>query len=341
MTLHLVGCRTPVRVLGRIGMAWCCRLWVCALVLTVCCPMQQASAAACDKSTISMQDSNGGAMATNFSFVPKSPTTIFKGKMVWTVEGCETAFHTFTSNLTGSIQANPGLVFTPTQNVSVVESSTLCRVDSVSDSEITLYITDKRGPAKTICTMTFMFSVDTTDSMSGANVKTTTIPSGAVFGTTNSTKKGPAGGSLNVVSATAYTFTPQPPCNAGTITPDTVELGTYSASMLNSDGQSLWKNFSVKLNSCYDLGNAIFTISYTYSAENIIQNQGTAGGVGVQLAYGEPEVLMASGAAFTPTVISTALGGTFALKARMKKVSGSAITAGSVSATATLTLTYP
>ena len=284
-----------------------------------------------------MEDSSGNAMPANFSFEPKAGVSIFSGKMVWSVAKCSTDTHIFTSMLNGTaITGNAGIGFTA-GNPSVSAS---CPKPTMSTTTISV---TKGGKGTFDCVMTFPFTIDTTASMAAGNIKRTAIPVKTTFGTTTTVKTGPAGGSLDVVSAVAYAFTPFSPCPLMTPSPATVNLGTYSTKAFDSPGYTLWQTFNVGMGSCYDLSNAQFTFTYTDpSSLKLISNTGTAQGVGVELyTVGGTETVIANNVAFTPT-LSTASGNTyFPLKARMKKVQGATVLPGSVAATATFTVSYP
>ncbi|NBX04537.1 MAG: hypothetical protein EBR18_00215 [Betaproteobacteria bacterium] len=349
MTPLDLGLQYLAHVLGRIAGWLRAALLVWGVALAACLPMQWAEAATtCTKSSlIGMYKSDDTAMPASISFEPtdnqQSGTPVFfSGYMVWKVEGCTTENHTFTSKLAGAIGGNPGLVFVADQ-VSVKEPAAQCNiVDNTTRNIVTLAITDPRGPAKGNCTMKFPFTIQTTRDMFGVNIKKVTIGSGTEFGTTTSTKSGPTGGSLNITSSQAYDLVPKSPC--ATITPPgTVSLGTYSTSAFSDPGYSQWVQFQMKLNTCYDLTSAIFTFTYQDPKSfDLITNTGTASGVAVELYnVGDTETVIKNMVAFRPEVVSSALGNTFSLKARMKKVPGGVPQAGSVQASATLTVTYP
>lgn len=331
-----------VHVLDRIRVWLYGALLVWNVALVAYLPMQRAEAATatCGTSSMSMYKSDGSAMATTISFEPiakqqTGSSPFFSGKMVWTVTQCNSATHTFTSKLTGTVlTGNDGLTFiasTPT-----VDSK--CPLGATANTEVS---GTKSGRGTFDCTMTFPFMLDTTSSMTGTNVRKTTISSGTVFGTTTSTKSGRTGGSLNVSSASVYELVPQSPCS--TITAPTVNLGTYSTLAFSNPGYTLWVPFTVQMNTCYDLTNAKFTVAYDDpNSLNLITNTGSAGGVAVEL-YNvvNTETVIQNNVAFSPTIVSAGTSSTFSLKARMKKVPNGVPQPGSVQASATLTVTYP
>ncbi len=296
-----------------------------------------AAPATCETSTMVMQDSSGNAMPSSISFAPKAGVNIFSGKMVWTVTKCNSQQHTFTSNLTGTaLTGNPGISFTAaTPNVAGT-----CPLTAASSTEIS---GTKTGRGTFDCVMTFPFTIDTTNSMSGSNIRKTVIRSGLSFGTTATVKAGRGGGSLDVVSSTAYTLAPTNPCTSILPSPAVVNLGTYSVQIFNNPGYTLWQTFNVTLNGCYDLSSAQFTMAYVDPSKlNLITNTGTAQGVAVELyTAGNQQTVIANGLVFSPELVTVGSAKTFSLMARMKKVPGVVVQAGSVAASATLTLTYP
>lgn len=325
----------------RVGLRDALLVW--SFTLAACAPMHRAEAATatCGTSTMNVYKSDGTMMPTSISFEPRekqqsgSPT-FFSGKMVWNVTKCNFATHTFTSKLLGSfLTGNTGLTFTastPTVDSKCPLTATLNTVVSGTMS----------GSGTFDCTMTFPFTLDTTSLMTGTNIKKALIATGTVLGATDATALGAAAGSLDVKSDKEYVLVPKSPCSTISA-PATVNLGTYSTSMLTNPGYSQWVPFRVQLNTCFDLTNAKFTFTYDdTNSVDLITNKGSAAGVAIELYHiGTTETIIKNNVAFSPSISTDASNGIFSLQARMKKVPGGVPQPGSVQASATLTVTYP
>ena len=306
----------------------------------------------CDRPTLSLySDGTVAALSGDqtFKYPMEDAFTVFSGFAEYIISGCTGVPMTFTSRIiNGNVTNNTGLTVTPT-------GIDLLSCDSNSSTATTVTATALGANSKWGCSMRFKFNIKTnanvlSNAYSGATIinpgskLVATALDGVVVYSTDATF-----GSRTVVPVSQsfsffITFDPKSCRLANTIS--NVDLGAHTLASVTNPSETDWKTFNLVFSGCGAPG-AAYTIQTTFSytafdVNNpllIANSGGNASYIGVELAYsGGP---IASGTAYTLATTSSGVNSyTVPLKARIRAVSGNTPKAGSLSATATFTVSY-
>ena len=322
-------------------------LLLCGWLLAGWLPMQAAHAVvSCTTSSMTMYRSDGTTMLGTIFFPTSVGTTFFSGYMKWALSGCSNGANPYMDShiISSELFGNPGITVTAQRAESLTPNN--CQ----SSGELKVIFLSGASD----CTAQFYFSLSTNASMSGTNIKNTTILTGKKISNnapddfwglgsmyTNS------GGTTrrSVKSTQDYTFSPRG-CEMSSAA-YSVDLGTWNLSRLNSDGSTPWVPITLQFNNCL-LPDAVYSIQPTFSYTpvdssnpNLIKSTGNAANVGVELATSGGTTIVSG----TPYTLGQSQSGvtqyTYSIQARMKNASGTSASAGSVSAVVTINMNYP